>query len=332
MTTKEGYERALRNGTLSYSSFNSIKNFLDDKIKIGDLPEGLVKPGKEGISGHLTKLPLLLAKGNKSWRGLVLGFPGSKEELSTYSVGTPYLRKILYPTLKLHERLNKLEGNKQPCLYILGDSFSDVFLRKFRLLRALIPNVVIITKGLIKCERTASEDIVEPKNKVTERWIQGYLCEKMRNPGGLRIQLQGDPISTGLLGYELPTSEGTLYPERLDILGYDKKDHSLIAFEIKGPDCGRTELENLFLQGMEHRNWLEENKRAIKLVFDGPNGTKINTRKRVRLILGFCGKKVPHLFLKLREQALREDPYLKIDFCRFITPPNTKGKLTIARS
>lgn len=154
------------------------------------------------------------------------------------------------------------------------------------------------------------------------------LCELMDKSEGLIIPIETRNTSEGLtipnenryitvkfLSYEVPCSEGTENPERLDILGYDASDHTLIAFELKGRKADRVELENLFLQGIEHRNWLEKNKMAVKLLFDGgPKGKRINTRKRVRLLLGFYGSEVPHIFTELREQAKRRDPYTEIDF------------------
>jgi len=126
---------------------------------------------------------------------------------------------------------------------------------------------------------------------------------------------------------EVPCSEGTENPERLDILGYDEYDHALLAFELKGENAGRVELENLFLQGIEHRNWLEKNKMAIKLLFDGgPRGKRINTRKRVRLLLGYYGGNVPHLFDELRTEAIRRDPYLEIDFIKI---ENADGEVVV---
>ena len=72
--------------------------------------------------------------------------------------------------------------------------------------------------------------------------------------------------------------------------------------------------------------FLEENKKAVKFAFDGPDGTRINPRKRVKLVLGFCGDEVPLLFHNLRVQALKRDRHLEIDFCRLI-PPDTLGKM-----
>lgn len=134
---------------------------------------------------------------------------------------------------------------------------------------------------------------------------------------GLSIHASNKEIRLKFLCSEVPCSEGTENPERLDVLGYDTKDHALVAFELKGENAGRVELENLFLQGMEHRNWLEKNKMAIKLLFDGgPKGKRINTRKRVRLLLGFYGNEVPHIFNELREQSKRRDPYTEIEFIK----------------
>jgi hypothetical protein len=129
------------------------------------------------------------------------------------------------------------------------------------------------------------------------------------------------------VSHEVATSEGTKNPERLDILCADKESHSLVAFEIKGSDCGKVQLENLFLQGLEHKNWVEANKMAIKFLVEGPRGKHINTKKRVRLILGFCSEDIPMLFHTLRKQATTKDRHLRIDFLRFIPPDNVNGKL-----
>ncbi|MBS3820108.1 hypothetical protein KGY73_11490, partial [bacterium] len=48
----------------------------------------------------------------------------------------------------------------------------------------------------------------------------------------------------------------------------------------------------------------------------GPLGKRVNTRKRVRLILGFCEGKVPDHFSEIRKEAEKRDPYLEIDFVR----------------
>ena len=119
-----------------------------------------------------------------------------------------------------------------------------------------------------------------------------------------------------LLSSEVPCNEGTENPERLDIPGYDEADHGLIAFELKGSIANRVEIENAFLQGIEHRNWLEKNKMVVKILYDrGPKG-KIYTRKRVRFLLGFSGEKAAQIFNELRDESKRRDQYTEIDFVR----------------
>ena len=332
--SKENYRRALKKGNIvPLSAVNALLCIIKQHMEIEPLPKELSISKKWGnkITDTLTKLEIYIARGDRSWEGLVVGFPGTKEQLSTESVGTPYIREILYPMLDLHRRIQKSEGRRMPCLYLLGERFRDVFLRKFNLLDAVTPHVVVLTNDLLKNLQSSSKKVSPKHSKITEAWIQDFLCRRMMASKGLKIPVNKGSITTGFISYEVPTFEGTQNPERLDILGYDKKDNSLIAFEIKGPDCGRVQLENLFLQGMEHRNWLEENKMAVKFMFEGPKGKAINTKKRVRLMLGFCGNSVPSLFFELKKQAMRKDPYLKIDFCRLIAPENVNCELKIIR-
>jgi hypothetical protein len=135
-------------------------------------------------------------------------------------------------------------------------------------------------------------------------------------PSGLDVPANRASFSLGYVSHEVPTFEGTRNPERLDILGYDQASGALVAVELKRREAGRVELENLFLQAWEHRTWLEENKRAVKFLFEGPRGRRINTRKRARLVLGIGGDSVPDLFWQLRDNAQKSDPHLEIDFVR----------------
>ena len=325
---KKGYEKLLIERKLSYQSLKRLLNFIKNRgMKIEEIQKNILKEQK--ITKHLSRLNLYLCRGNRSWEGLVVGFPGTSEDLSVKSVGTPYLRKILYPIFVLHRSLKEHKKVSRPCLYLLGRRFNDVFLRKFRFFKSLIPHVIVLTEDLKKCaERNIEKATKDAKPVVNEYYIQRKLCDRMLSKEGLEIPLEKKaPIKIGLLSYEVPTVEGTDNPERLDILGYDVNDHSLVAFEIKGPQAGRVELENLFLQGMEHRNWLEENKMAVKFAFDKPNGKRTNMRKRVKLVLGFCGDKIPDLFYKLRKQAKRKDRHLEIVFCRLTPPLNYGGEV-----
>ena len=287
-------------------------------LRIEPIPSETLSRSSLGprITEELTRLPISLACGVRSWNGLVVCFPGSREELTTAFFGTPYLRRVLYPMLDLYRRLQSTAAEDLQCIYILGERFPDVMLRKFRLLDQVIPHVIVLTGDLYKAMKRAALPPV-PK-RINEAWVQAMLCREMAAPHGIAVPLRGAQTRLGFIAPELPTAEGTKNPERLDILAYDKSDHSLVAVEIKGPKASRVEIENLFLQGLEHRNWLEGNKMAVKLMFDGVRGHRINTRKRVRLLLAFLEDSVPTLFHDLRGEAMRKDRHLSIDFGRLV--------------
>lgn len=215
---------------------------------------------------------------------------------------------------------------------MLGERFNDVFLRKFRFFKSLVPSVVIITNDLYQCAtRDPDANHTSKKPKINEQYCQESLRDQMDSGSGIVLPVsQKGTMQLGLISHEVQTVAGTVQPEQLDILGFDKNDLSLVVFELKGPDAGTIELENLFLQGLEHRDWIEENKLAIKFAFDGPNGRRINTRKRVKLVLGFCGDVVPPLFNDLKAQAIRKDRHLQIEFCRLIPPDTLGGKVKVS--
>lgn len=330
-TDKEVYSKLLLSENISKITIDNILEHLQNLgLRNTQVPPDLLKKNEFGekITEAFTRLHLSVIEGNSSWEGLLVGFPGNKNELSTKSVGTPYLRKILYPILDLHHRLQTRLDKKLPCIYFVGERFSDVFLRKFDLLKEVIPHIIVLTNDIYQCALNKSQlPITEAKDNF-ESWSNMKLCRCMDSKEGLLIPLKSNSINIKYLSNEVLCFEGTENPERLDILGYDKSNHSLVAFEIKGPGVGRTELENLFLQGMEHRNWIEKNKMAVKLLFDrGPRGKRINTKKRVRLLLGFYGIKVPHIFNELRKESKRRDAYTEIDFVR-ISKENDEVQLS----
>ena len=320
------HERAGYFKTLPYLSRVTIDHLLDtlrqQHLRIEQIPPGILSRSALGpkITEELTRLPIYLAHGVRSWSGLVVCFPGGREELATRFVGTPYLRRVLHPILELYRRLRYTGSEKLQCVYILGERFPDVILRKFKLLDQIIPHVIVLTGDILKSRRTSAIPPV-PKSK-NEAWAQAMLCREMAAPHGLAVPFRGSQSHLGFIAAELPTGEGTRNPERLDILAYDKSDHSLVAVEIKGPGAMRVEIENLFLQGLEHRNWLEYNKMAVKIMFDGVRGPKINTRKRVRLFLAFFEDRIPPLFHDLRDEAMRKDRHLSIEFGRLVPLEN----------
>jgi hypothetical protein len=321
MVEKAEYFRLLSASNLPITTINNIHELLKKTgFQVNEVPPNTLQKtsGREKITEYLSRLDISVVLGNPSWEGLLIGFPGDVDTLSTKSVGTPYLRIILYPILDLHHRLeHAFPGKKFPCIYFVGERFSDVFLRKFDLLREVVPNIIVLTHDIYECAKNKSKPPRTEKTQENESWTQMKLCQQMNVEEGLSVPTESGRINLGFLSSEVPCNEGTENPERLDILGYDKKDHSLVAFELKGQGVGRLELENLFLQGLEHRNWIEKNKMAIKLMFDsGPRGKRINTRKRVRLFLGFYGDSVPEIFYELREEAKRRDKYTQIDFIK----------------
>jgi hypothetical protein len=269
------------------------------------------------IVKKLSHLPLYAVTGHKSWSGLIVCFPGKKEDLHTENVGTPYIRLILYPILELYRRLQQHERVRMSCIYVIGDAFPDVLLRKFKLLTSTGADVIVLTSNLLKL--ATSKDYLAKESTIamhSENAVQKSLCAIMTRPEGLSISTREGVKRIGYISHEFRTSEGTQNPEKLDILGYDLDDKSLVAFEIKGGNANRVELENLFMQGIEHRNWLEANKRAVKLMFEGPKGSRINSKRRVRLMLGFFGNYVPPLFDEFRTRKEGPDRYLKIDFVK----------------
>ena len=313
------YYTLLIENELTITPIDRILSHVRKYLSVKPLDKELLTPMADNgkIAKQLTWLPLYAVTGHKSWSGLMICFPGKKENLRTENVGTPYVRSILYPILELHRRLQQHEHSKMLCIYVIGDAFPDVLLRKFKLLESTGADVIVLTSNLLKL--TNRKDYLTEKSTAAthrEDYVQKALCTMMAKPEGLCILTREGIKRIGYISHELRTSEGTQHPEKLDILGCDLDDKSLVAFEIKGRVANRVELENLFLQGLEHRNWLEVNKRSVKLMFEGPKGSEINSKKRVRLILGFFGDDVPHLFNEFRTRKEDSDRYLKIDFVK----------------
>ena len=313
---KENYNASLRDGKLTDKYVKEILGVFEKPLRYKELEAQEKK--SLNISKHLARFPLYIISGNKSWQGLAIGFPGNTADLTTGNVGTPFLRMLLYPILEAFQAVSEkyFNGNAN-CLYFMGVRFPDVFLRKFTLISATIPHLIILTNDLAKTIRLDIPKIIGTrKNEHSESYLQANLCSLMHEDE-LVIPDGRKPFKIKHISYEVQTVEGTEKPERLDILGYDVEDGSLVAFEIKG-ECGDNEFNNLFTQGMEHRNWLEENKMAIKLITEGSNGSKIDTTKRVKLVLGACRETVPSIFRQLKEAALKKDKYMQISFVQII--------------
>lgn len=325
---RAGYSRALGAGQLSLRSLNRIERHLERHLTLEVLPDSVLKGSNGGakITALLSRLHLRVARhSSDSWEGLVVGFPGTAAQLSTDFMGTPYLRKILYPILDLHRRLQDHYSSRLPCLYLLGHRFPDVLLRKFSLLESVTQHVIVLTNDLT--QKYGSRALELPTSIHNEYDAQAFLCREMSANAGMTISAgNGRSLQLKYLAHEVACREGTRQPERLDILAVNQQDKALVAFELKGPGASRLEVENLFLQGIEHLQWLEANKMAVKLIFEGPRGRQINTRKRSRLVLGLFQANVPTLFSELRERAGKRDRHLRIDFVSL--QDDTNGGIT----
>jgi hypothetical protein len=300
---------------LDPSAITSILSRLQESLSLEELDRSVLGANSDGeiLPAQLTRLSLHVARAGRSWSGIVVGFPGTKSDLATTHVGTPFLRVILYPILALRRRAMDHYGADLPCIYLIGDRFSDVFLRKFRFLAQTVPHAIVLTKDIVNLNNTVR--LGKDGDRSRESYVQNSLCDTMRRHS-LTVPDSAGDVRLTYLAREVPTCEGTQEPERLDILAVDKNDGTLVAVELKGPKANKTELDNLFFQGLEHRDWLEANKMAIKLLVEGPRGRSINTRKRVKLILGFFGDQLPSLFPELRARAHTKDPHLRILFAR----------------
>ncbi len=200
------------------------------------IPPEVIKPsGEVKITEYLSRLKLFIVRGNPSWEGLAICFPGSASDMAISNVGTVYLRMILYPILDLLQRI-RIKENKEngfPCVYFIGERFSQVFLRKFSLLDQIVPHVIVLSGDLYKSTLSKQSSPQSKGDSRRESWVQMKLCNMLETREGLVIPSKSKPFIAGLVARELPCSEGTDNPERLDILTYDRKDHSLVAFEIK---------------------------------------------------------------------------------------------------
>jgi len=232
----------VRDGELSLQAVKSLMLHVSKHLVVSEIPEDILNSGNK-ITYNLASLPIYLVKGHKSWSGIAVCFPGNKQDLQTEKIGTPYIRSILYPILELSRRVKKKEPGRFECIYIVGEYISEVLLRKFRLLKSITPNIIVLSKNILALAGPVSAIKAVPPSKINEDFVQKSLCRKLLTPVGLSIPTRSDNINVGYIKHEMKTQCGTKEPEKLDILGYDKDDGSLIAFEIKGPTCSRVELE-----------------------------------------------------------------------------------------
>lgn len=111
-----GYFSALSGGGLDSVAVDRLLCCLERHLDVQELPEAVFRGcgAQPKITEELTRLPLRVARGNRRWGGLVVAFPGRAADLTTNFVGTPYLRRILYPLLDLHRRTQRFLGEELP--------------------------------------------------------------------------------------------------------------------------------------------------------------------------------------------------------------------------
>ena len=103
-TGKESYSKSVREGKLTKKYILEIEGVLKKHLNVKEVAKEDVRD--MGISENLVRLPIFIIKGDKSWQGLAVGFPGNTEELTTNNVGTPFLRILLYPMLELFQKIS----------------------------------------------------------------------------------------------------------------------------------------------------------------------------------------------------------------------------------
>jgi len=206
---KTSYARSLKDGDLSYKALIELNKFIKDRrMHVKPFSEELLK--KFNVTKNLRRHELSICYGNRSWEGLIIGFPGSRRELSSENVETPYLRMILYPILDLFSKLCQQSPRPMPCLYLLGERFNDVFLRKFSFFKSLVAHVIVLTDDLRNCGKRAYQVPTEEASKIGEYFLQ--------TDKGLNLLISGDKsIRAGFISYEVPTVATTTNPERLDV-------------------------------------------------------------------------------------------------------------------
>lgn len=134
---KEIYRGALNRGTLSYESLNQLLAFFEDKkMCLENVPKQYLK--QMGVSSLLNRLELRVCYGKRSWKGLIIGFPGNRDELSTKYVGTPYLRVILYPILDLYIKLQQQSAKPMPCRNFISQWIENLICSHIPILQDLL--------------------------------------------------------------------------------------------------------------------------------------------------------------------------------------------------
>lgn len=302
------YYHLLIKERLSREPIEKIVSEVKKFLTVSEVPLYYLRYGCHNLGGKLTdylsNLPLYIFTGHKNWSGLVVCFPGKEKDLRSERGDASFFDSILLPILDLRYRIESVERIKIPCIYLVGDAFPEASINKLRILRSIVPNLIFLTSDLLKATKSSCQIFeATDSDEMNEDHVRKTLCKMMMRRSGLAVQLRHGATTLGYIANELKIDQGVREHNRLDILAYDRMDGRLVVLKINPSTNKRNRLGNLFIQGIPHYSWVEEHKHAVKLLYEGPNGRKINTQKPVRLIHGFMGDNVPSFFHILGTQS-----------------------------
>lgn len=87
MGDKKTYAQALKEGSLNKTAINNISDFMISRGMSIEKSSAVILKQKK-ITRYRPKLELFMCRGSRSWDGLVVRFPGTKEDLLTKNVGS----------------------------------------------------------------------------------------------------------------------------------------------------------------------------------------------------------------------------------------------------
>jgi hypothetical protein len=241
----------------------------------------------------------------------IAGYGGSRKDIRAFP--TPLQTEYL-PTL--FEHWNKIsEGNGHVPLLILGYSFDEVFLRKIRLLSAVIPDlrlIQFINVMHLKDSRNESlrklyahyQSMNDSKFKDERYDLKAAVVEYLKEGGDL------DGRTYEVLDVEVPAGEGTIKSESIDILALESKSKWLTVIELKYVNSTNRHLRSVIFQGLDYCNWAEDYKKGLAMLYPEHH---INTRKRTKLILINGPGKFPSFHEHIARASRIKDRYQEIE-------------------
>lgn len=263
-------------------------------------------------SNHLIFYKGSIRVKSKQLPAAIVGYGGSGTDLR--DLPTPLQTELLPLVFKHWNEISA--GNSAVPLLILGHSFDEVFLRKIRLLKIVVPDIRLIQfinvyrfesfKERFKRIRDHYENnltkAVKIKNEVMD--FQSAVVEYLKAGG----ELGG--YSYDVLDCEVPAGEGTKKSEVIDILALERKRKWLTVIELKYEKLLNARLQSVIFQGLDYCNWVENNKRALTMLF---LEHAIDVRRRTRLILINGPEKFPEPHKEFTKACNLHDRYQEVE-------------------